>query len=134
LFLASTNETYRILCDIRDKKGRTEIGVDLPLLDPDFFELEGYSYMLPDVQYLIDHKYIILSDLYVLQSPASPSRKTSFHRARIDKPGLDFIEEHERKIKSEIIFPQRAILISVLSIILSIISIIIAIIAIVSAR
>lgn len=130
----STNETYRILCDIRDKKGRAEIGVDLPLLDPDFFELEGYNYILSDIQYLIDHKYIVLSDLYVLSSPDAPHKKTSFYRARVDKPGLDFIEEHERKIKSEIIFPQRAIVISVFSIILSFISIIIAILAIVSAR
>jgi len=130
----STNETYRILCDIRDKKGKAEIGVDLPLLDPDFYRLEGYDYKLQDIQYLVDQKYIVLSDLYVLQSTASFSEKTSFYRARIDKPGLDFIEEHERKIKSEIIFPQRAIVISVFSIILSIISIIIAILAIVSAR
>ena len=130
----STNETYRILCDIRDKKGKAEIGVDLPLLDPDFYRLEGYDYKLQDIQYLVDQKYIVLSDLYILQSTASFSEKTSFHRARIDKPGLDFIEEHERKIKSEIIFPQRAIVISVFSIILSIISIIIAILAIVSAR
>mgnify|MGYP001438355118 CR=1 FL=1 len=121
----SKSETYRILCHIRNKKGKAQAGVDLSILDPGFLGFgDDYDYKLADIQYLVDKHYVTLSKQYTIQQEFS---KSTFYYVKIDKPGLDFIDEHERTVESQINLPKKAITISWLAILIAVVSLVVSV-------
>lgn len=128
MVIDSKSETYRILCYIRDKKGKAQAGVDLSILDPGFLGLgDDYDYKLEDIKYLVDRHYVILSKPYTIQKEDSLGKST-FYYVKIDKPGLDFIDEYERAVESQINLPKKAIAVSLFALVIAVLSLVVSLI------